>query len=73
MVYERLLGDSLMHISVEVQRIIVRYIDEKNMSNRGIAKLLNISPNTVGRIRKLLQLSQENWSSLSMLSNDDFI
>ncbi|WP_252719497.1 hypothetical protein, partial [Acinetobacter soli] len=68
-----LLGDSLMHISVEVQRIIVRYIDEKNMSNRGIAKLLNISPNTVGRIRKLLQLSQENWSSLSMLSNDDFI
>ncbi|CDI28045.1 IS21 family transposase [Acinetobacter pittii] len=62
-----------MKISVEVQRIIVRYIDEKNMSNRGIAKLLKVSPNTVGRIRKILQLSQENWSSLSMLSNDDFI
>ena len=46
---------------------------KKNMSNRGIAKLLKVSPNTVGRIRKLLQLSQENWQSLSMLSNDDFI
>lgn len=62
-----------MKISVEVQRIIVRYIDEQNMSNRGIAKLLQISPNTVGRIRKRLQLIQENWQSLSTLSNDDFI
>lgn len=62
-----------MKISVEIQRTIVRYIDEQNMSNRGIAKLLQISPNTVGRIRKLLRLNQENWQSLSALSNDNFI
>lgn len=61
-----------MKIPIELQRNITRYIDEHQMGNRAVAKLLKVSHNTVNVIRLQLQLKALTWVQLAPLDNIAF-
>lgn len=62
-----------MRLAVLTQRLIVRHIASSDLSNRGIASLLCISPTTVAKIRLKLKQSQENWDQLATLCDEEFL
>lgn len=61
-----------MRIPISVQRNIVRYISENNFSNRYIANLVNVSPNTIRKIKNILSETGKTWLSLKDLDDINF-
>lgn len=61
-----------MRIAIEKQRQILRHITQARLSNRHIAKLLQVSPTTVGEVRTRYEQSGQNWDMLATLPDRDF-
>lgn len=61
-----------MKTPIAIQRDIVRLIEQRNLSNRAIALLTQVSHNTVGELRSKLQHSGQTWEALSHLNDHAF-
>lgn len=63
---------AIMRIAIEKQRQILRHITQARLSNRHIAKLLQVSPTTVGEVRTRYEQSGQSWDTLATLPDKDF-
>lgn len=61
-----------MRIPIAMQRLIVRHLANSTLSNRAVARLVGVSPNTVGELRIRLQMSGQDWAQLAELDDDSF-
>lgn len=63
----------MLKIDVRLQREIARLHHHSNLSNRKIARIVPVSPNTISKLRKRLVQLQIGWDVLSALDDDAFL
>ncbi len=61
-----------MRLAVDKQRHILRQVTQTNLSNRNIAKLCGVSPNTVCELKRRFNYTKKSWDELASLTDDEF-
>ena len=61
-----------MRVPVSRQRAIVRHVAQTTLSNRAIARIVGVSPNTVAEVRLKFQQAGQQWETLASLPDDAF-
>lgn len=61
-----------MRLEVHKQRAIVRHVAQTTMSNRGVARIVGVSANTVSELRLRFKQSELEWDVLAPMPDDAF-